>query len=188
VAPRYLRKGLLKEIQREIDNARDGKPAGIRIKVNSMVDEQIIDGLYRASQAGIPVEVWVRGICSLRPGVEGLSENIRVRSILGRYLEHSRIFAFENGGDPQVFIGSADMMHRNLDRRVEAIVRLVAPAHLAEIDRMWQLAMSEGTSSWWLGPDGEWARHDRDDAGEPLIDLQNDLMRQIGARKRSGAR
>jgi polyphosphate kinase len=188
VAPRYLRKGLLKEIQREIDNARDGKAAGIRIKVNSMVDEQIIDGLYRASQAGVPVDVWVRGICSLRPGVEGLSENIRVRSILGRYLEHSRIFAFENDGDPQVFIGSADMMHRNLDRRVEAIVRLVRPEHLAEIDGMWELAMSEGTSSWWLGADGEWARHDRDEAGEPLVDLQNDLMRQIGARKRSGAR
>ncbi len=188
VAPRYLRKGLLKEVQREIDNARAGKPAGIRIKVNSMVDEQIIDGLYRASQAGVPVDVWVRGICSLRPGVEGLSENIRVRSILGRYLEHSRIFAFENDGDPQVFIGSADMMHRNLDRRVEAIVRLVAPAHLAELAELWQLAMSEGTSSWWLGADGEWTRHDRDESGEPLVDLQNELMRQIGARKRTGAR
>jgi polyphosphate kinase len=188
VAPRYLRKGLLKEIQREIDNARDGKSAGIRIKVNSMVDEQIIDGLYRASQAGVPVDVWVRGICSLRPGVEGLSENIRVRSVLGRYLEHSRIFAFENDGDPQVFIGSADMMHRNLDRRVEAIVRLVRPEHLAEIDQMWDLAMSAETSSWWLGADGEWTRHDRDEAGEPLVDLQNELMRQIGARKRAGAR
>jgi polyphosphate kinase len=188
VAPRYLRKGLLKEIQREIDNARAGTPAGIRIKVNSMVDEAVIDALYRASQAGVHVDVWVRGICSLRPGVGGLSENIRVRSILGRYLEHSRIFAFENGGDPQVFIGSADMMHRNLDRRVEAIVRLVRPEHLAEIDQMWQLAMSEETSSWWLGADGEWTRHDRDEAGEPLVDLQNELMRQIGARKRAGAR
>ena len=92
-----------------------------------MVDEQIIDALYRASQAGVPVEVWVRGICSLKPGVEGMSENIRVRSILGRYLEHSRIFMFDNDGDPQVYIGSADMMHRNLDRRVEALVRVVAP-------------------------------------------------------------
>ena len=100
-----------------------------------MVDEQIIDALYRASQAGVPVEVWVRGICALKPGVEGMSENIRVRSILGRYLEHSRIFTFDNDGDPQVYIGSADMMHRNLDRRVEALVRVVAPAHLEELAR-----------------------------------------------------
>jgi polyphosphate kinase len=188
VAPRYLRKGLLKQIAQEADNARAGKPAGIRIKVNSMVDEQIIDGLYRASQAGVTVDVWVRGICSLTPGVEGLSENIRVRSILGRYLEHSRIFRFENGGDPQVFIGSADMMHRNLDRRVEALVRLVRPEHLAELDELFDLAMSDGTSSWWLEASGEWTRHDRDDSGDVLVDLQNELMRRIGARKRSGGR
>ncbi len=153
-----------------------------------MVDEQIIDGLYRASQAGVKVDVWVRGICSLTPGVEGLSENIRVRSILGRYLEHSRIFRFENDGDPHVFIGSADMMHRNLDRRVEALVRLVRPEHIAELDELFDLAMSDGTSSWWLEATGEWTRHDRDDSGEPLVDLQNELMRQIGARKRSGGR
>ena len=108
-----------------------------------MVDEQIIDALYRASQAGVRVEVWVRGICALKPGVEGMSENIRVRSILGRYLEHSRIFMFENDGDPQVFIGSADMMHRNLDRRVEALVRVVAPAHLKELADFFDLAMSD---------------------------------------------
>ncbi|WP_395639794.1 RNA degradosome polyphosphate kinase [Pseudolysinimonas sp.] len=188
VAPRYLRKGLLKDIAREAENARAGKPAGIRIKVNSMVDEAVIDGLYRASQAGVKVDVWVRGICSLTPGVEGLSENIRVRSILGRYLEHSRIFRFENGGDPQVFIGSADMMHRNLDRRVEALIRLARPEHLAELEELFDLAMSDGTSSWWLGADGEWTRHDRDEDGRPLVDHQNELMRQIGARKRTGSR
>src|SRR5690606_394512 len=109
VAPLHLRKALLKRIATETENARAGEPAGIRIKVNSMVDEAIIDGLYRASQAGVPVDVWVRGICSLKPGVEGLSEHIRVRSILGRYLEHSRVFRFENAGDPHVYIGSADM-------------------------------------------------------------------------------
>jgi polyphosphate kinase len=188
VAPLHLRKGLLKRIAAEADNARAGKAAGIRIKVNSMVDEAIIDALYRASTAGVKVDVWVRGICSLKPGVEGLSENIRVRSILGRYLEHSRIFRFENDGDPQVFIGSADMMHRNLDRRVEALIRLVRGEHLAELEQLFELAMADDTSSWWLGSDGEWTRHDRDERGEPLRDLQNELMRQIGARKRLGSR
>ena len=188
VAPLHLRKGLLKRIATEADNARAGKAAGIRIKVNSMVDEAVIDALYRASTAGVKVDVWVRSICSLTPGVEGLSENIRVRSILGRYLEHSRIFRFENDGDPQVFIGSADMMHRNLDRRVEALIRLTRPEHLGELEELFDLAMADDTSSWWLGSDGEWTRHDRDEGGGPLRDLQNELMRQIGARKRLGSR
>jgi polyphosphate kinase len=117
--------------------------------------------------------------------VEGLSETIRVRSILGRYLEHSRIFIFENDGDPQVFIGSADMMHRNLDRRVEALVRLTRPEHLAELNALFDAGMGDGTSSWWLGADGEWVRHDRDADGAPLSDLQTDLMSQIGSRRRS---
>ncbi len=184
VAPLHLRKGLLKRIQDEADNAAAGKPSGIRIKVNSMVDERIIDALYRASQAGVPVDVVVRGICSLRPGVEGLSENIRVRSILGRYLEHSRIFWFENQGDPQVYIGSADMMHRNLDRRVEALVRIVRPEHLAELQGLLDEAMSDGTSSWWLGEDGIWVRHDRDENGTPLADMQAVVYKRIAGRKR----
>ena len=127
VAPLHLRKGLLKRINLEAENAREGKPSGIRLKLNSIVDEAIIDALYRASRAGVPIDLVVRGICSVRPGVPELSETIRIRSVLGRYLEHSRIFAFHNDGDPQVFIGSADMMHRNLDRRVEALVRLADP-------------------------------------------------------------
>ncbi|MGN6271993.1 MAG: RNA degradosome polyphosphate kinase [Protaetiibacter sp.] len=189
VAPRYLRKSLLKQIEQEAANALAGRPSGIRIKVNSMVDEAIIDGLYRASQAGVPIEVWVRGICSLRPGVQGLSENIRVRSILGRYLEHSRIFHFENDGDPQVYIGSADMMHRNLDRRVEALVRLDNPAHIAETSELFDLAMDDSTSSWHLEPDGDWVRHDRDATGEPLVDLQDERWRQVSSRRRPvGAR
>ncbi len=189
VAPRYLRKSLLKQIAQEAANALAGRPSGIRIKVNSMVDEAIIDGLYRASQAGVPVEVWVRGICSLRPGVPGLSENIRVRSILGRYLEHSRIFHFENDGDPQVYIGSADIMHRNLDRRVEALVRLDNPAHIAETSELFDLAMDDGTSSWHLEADGTWTRHMRDAAGAPLVDLQDERWRQVSSRRRPvGAR
>ena len=187
VAPLHLRKGLLRLIDKERRNALAGKPARIRFKVNSMVDEQIIDALYRASQAGVQIEVWVRGICSLKPGIEGVSDNITVRSILGRYLEHSRIFAFEAGGDHQVYIGSADMMHRNLDRRVEALVRVVAPAHLKELDDLFDLAMSDGTSSWWLGPEGAWTRHSLDADGRPLVDIQDKTMHDVQRRRRARA-
>ncbi|MES2169713.1 MAG: RNA degradosome polyphosphate kinase [Actinomycetota bacterium] len=186
VAPRHLRKGLLKRIQIETENARSGLPSGIRLKLNSIVDEAIIDGLYRASQAGVPVQLLVRGICVIKPGVPGLSENITVRSILGRYLEHSRIFSFANNGDPQVFIGSADMMHRNLDRRVEVLVRLTDPDHLREIDEMLDLAMSDETASWSLADDGHWTRHAMNFDGVPLQDEQNVLMRQISQRRRAG--
>ncbi|WP_457099276.1 RNA degradosome polyphosphate kinase [Microbacterium sp. P5_E9] len=185
VAPLHLRKGLLRQIDNERRNALEGKPSRIRLKVNSMVDEQIIDALYLASQAGVPVEIWVRGICALKPGVEGMSENIVVRSILGRYLEHSRIFAFHNDGDPQVFIGSADMMHRNLDRRVEALVRVVAPAHVKELLTLFELAMSDTTSSWWLGPEGEWTRHSLDEGGKPLTDIQDRTMTTVQRRRRA---
>lgn len=187
VAPLHLRKGLLRLIEKERRNALDGRPASVRIKVNSMVDEQIIDALYRASQAGVKVEVWVRGICSLKPGVEGMSENITVRSILGRYLEHSRIFAFHNDGDPVVYIGSADMMHRNLDRRVEALVRVSSPAHVQELGDLFDLAMSENTSSWHLGPEGEWVRHNVGEDGRPLIDMQDKTMANVQRRRRARA-
>ncbi|GAA2074282.1 RNA degradosome polyphosphate kinase [Microbacterium hatanonis] len=187
VAPLHLRKGLVRLIERERDNAQAGKPARVRIKVNSMVDEQIIDALYRASQAGVKVEVWVRGICSLKPSVPGLSENITVRSILGRYLEHSRIFAFENDGDPQVYIGSADMMHRNLDRRVEALVRVIDPAQLLELSALFDLAMSDGTSSWHLQADGEWIRRSVDADGRPLVDMQDKTMVNVQRRRRARA-
>ncbi|WP_417561894.1 RNA degradosome polyphosphate kinase [Microbacterium sp.] len=187
VAPRHLRKGLLRLIDRERHNALNGKPARIRIKVNSMVDEEIIDALYRASQAGVPIEIWVRGICSLRPGVPGMSENITVRSILGRYLEHSRLFSFANDGDPQMFIGSADMMHRNLDRRIEALVRVSSTAHIKRLDDLFTLAMSDGTSSWHLGGDGEWTRHSVSASGKRLVDLQDRTMATVARRRRSRA-
>ncbi|KJL31297.1 MULTISPECIES: RNA degradosome polyphosphate kinase [Microbacterium] len=187
VAPLHLRKGLLRHIEKERENALDGKPAHIRIKVNSMVDEQIIDALYRASAAGVPVDVWVRGICSLRTDLPGITDNITVRSILGRYLEHSRIFAFHNDGDPQVFIGSADMMHRNLDRRVEALVRVTDPAHIDELLGFFDLALSPETSSWHLGADGVWTRRAFSEVGAPLVDLQDRTMSQIQQRRRARA-
>ncbi|MFE9902140.1 RNA degradosome polyphosphate kinase [Streptomyces achromogenes] len=181
VAPKKLRDGLVSRVHKEIQHHRAGRPAFIRIKVNSIVDEALIDALYRASQAGVPVDVWVRGICAIRPGVTGLSENIRVRSILGRFLEHSRIFAFGNGGEPEVWIGSADMMHRNLDRRIEALVRVVDPGHRAALNRLLDTGMSDTTASWHLGPDGEWTRHATDGDGGPLRNVQEML---IDARRR----
>ena len=187
VAPLHLRKGLIRQIDAERKNAEAGIPAHIRIKVNSMVDEEIIDALYRASAAGVKVDVWVRGICSLRTDLDGISDNITVRSILGRYLEHSRIFAFENAGDPQVYIGSADMMHRNLDRRVEALVRVTDPAHLKELGTFFDLAMDAGTTSWHLGAGGVWERHAVDAEGKPLIDLQDKTMGLIQRRRRARA-
>src|SRR5918999_5898243 len=115
VAPHGVRTGLLEKIRREARHAAEGHASGIRFKLNSLVDERIIDGLYEASGAGVPVDLLIRGICALRPGVPGLSENIRVRSIVGRFLEHSRVIAFENDGDREFWLGSADLMHRNLD-------------------------------------------------------------------------
>jgi polyphosphate kinase len=186
VAPLHLRKALLKRIAVETLNAENGLPCGIRIKVNSIVDEALTDALYRASMAGVPIELVVRGICGLRPGIPGLSDNIQVRSIVGRYLEHSRIFSFVNNGEPQVYIGSADLMHRNLDRRVEVLVRLTDPDHLREVDELFDLAMSDETSSWTLHDDGSWTRHHVSDDGTPLRDMQNVVMRQISGRKRTG--
>ncbi|MFJ9415524.1 RNA degradosome polyphosphate kinase [Streptomyces sp. NPDC101227] len=181
VAPKSLRDGLVQRITKEVAHQRAGRPAYVRIKVNSMVDEAVIDALYRASQAGVPVDIWVRGICALRPGVAGLSENIRVRSILGRFLEHSRVFAFGNGGEPEVWLGSADMMHRNLDRRIEALVRVTDPAHRASLSRLLETGVSDTTSSWHLGPDGDWTRHAVDADGAPLRNVQEML---IDARRR----
>lgn len=183
VAPQGIRKGLLERIENEIANHERGLPSGIRIKVNSLVDETLTDALYRASMAGVKVDLWIRGICTIKPGIEGLSENIRVRSILGRFLEHSRIFWFANGGHPTVGIGSADMMHRNLDRRVETIVALSNPAHIAEIERLFGFAFDEGTVSWQLH-DTTWTQVSTDAEGEPLVDLQEALIQRAAQRRR----
>lgn len=183
VSPNGVREGLTQRIEREIEFKRAGKAAHISLKMNSLVDEQIIDSLYRASNAGVTVDVLVRGMCSLRPGVPGLSENIRVRSVLGRYLEHSRIFSFEGGGDPAVFIGSADMMHRNLDRRVEALVRLSQPDHIREMKNLFELSMSDESATWHLASDGSWARHQYDAYGKPLVDVQDKTMADVYAKR-----
>ncbi len=188
VAPRTVRSGLIQRIRREEDAARAGKDAWIKIKVNSIVDEKTIDALYRASQAGVKIDIVERGICSLKPGVPGLSENIRVRSILGRFLEHSRIYAFANSDGPQigegpiagpeVWIGSADLMHRNLDRRVEALVRITAPEQIDELIKYIDLQMADTTSSWHMEPDGTYVRHSKDEEGRPLVDSQEYLIRK----------
>jgi len=154
VAPYGIRRGIVERIEGEIAHAGAGREAGIRIKVNSLVDEQVIDALYRASLAGVRVDVVVRGICALIPGRPELSENIRVRSILGRFLEHSRIFHFVGAGE--YWIGSADMMHRNLDRRVEALVRVADPAVTDELDAILVSALDPATRCWVLGADGSW--------------------------------
>lgn len=159
VAPDSLRSGLIEQIYAEIAHHQAGRPAGIRFKINSLVDEQIIDALYLASREGVRVELLIRGICALRPGVPGLSENITVRSVLGRFLEHSRIFWFGNGGDPVAWIGSADMMHRNLDRRVEVLVRLPTSGSVGEVSELLDQAFAEETDAWVLHADGEWVRH-----------------------------
>ncbi len=183
VAPHSIRRGLIDRIEREIDNQHDGREAWIRFKLNSLVDEKLIDALYRASQAGVPVRVWVRGICALRPGIPGLSENIEVVSILGRFLEHSRVFAFANDGDPEVWIGSADLMHRNLDRRVEALVSLGSRAHVRQLVDLLRLGFEESVSSWHLGADGQWTRVTRSPDGEPLLDLQAMLVERTKKRR-----
>jgi polyphosphate kinase len=183
VSPNGVREGLTARIEREIEHHQTGQPARIQIKVNSLVDEQIIDSLYKASQAGVPVDILVRGMCALKPGVPGLSETIKVRSVLGRYLEHSRVFIFAGGGDPEVFIGSADMMHRNLDRRVEALVRIAQPDHIKELQDLFALAMSDDSSSWHLETNGTWSRHQFDANGKKLIDVQDELMRFTSSRR-----
>ncbi|GAB3521629.1 RNA degradosome polyphosphate kinase [Phytohabitans suffuscus] len=178
VAPHGVRAGIVGRIEREIEHARLGGRGLVQIKVNSLVDEEVTDALYRASQAGVQVDLIIRGMCMLRPGVPGLSENIRVRSILGRFLEHSRVFRFGNNGSTEFWLGSADLMHRNLDRRVEALVQVTDPIARAELDQVISLSMSDECEAFDLRPDGTWVRRQ----GE--IHLQEALLRRtLGASK-----
>ncbi|HXV93036.1 MAG TPA: phospholipase D-like domain-containing protein, partial [Pseudonocardia sp.] len=169
------RRGIVERIEREIAATRDGAEGRIRLKANALVDEQVIDALYRASQAGVPVDVVVRGICALRAGREGLSETIHVRSILGRFLEHSRVFHF--AAADEYWIGSADMMHRNLDRRVEVLVRVADPRLAARLGEMFDSALDPATRCWTLHPDGSWEPSPPPGAGiSPVRDHQAEMM------------
>jgi polyphosphate kinase len=178
VSPNGIRTGLIERIEREIGHAEAGGRGHIQIKTNHLVDEQTIDALYRASRAGVKVELLVRTFCTIRSGVPGLSENITTRSILGRFLEHSRILYVANDGEPEYWIGSADLMHRNLDRRVEVLVRVkdaVAREHLR-----WCLdeAFAPDTLAWQLQPDGRWVRA----GGVNRVEYQDLLMRRLAGR------
>ncbi len=170
VAPDTVRSGLTAMIRREAEHAAAGRPNGIALKLNSLVDEDLIDELYEASRAGVPIDLVVRGMCALRAGVPGLSETIRVRSVLGRFLEHSRIFRFMHGGEDEFWIGSADIMHRNLDRRVEALVRVDDPDGRRMLADVLARSISDDTASWRLQPDGTFVY-------VKGIDLQAELVR-----------
>ena len=172
VAPRTLRPGLIDKIDQEIQNAKDGMPAGVQFKLNSLLDEEFIEKLYEASQAGVSVDLLIRGICAIRPGVAGMSENIKVRSILGRFLEHSRIFHFTNAGEDEYWIGSADLMGRNLNRRVESLVRVEKKAHKEYLQEILDQGLSDEVSSWHM-QDDKWTRFTQSQDGKPLKQMHS---------------
>ena len=183
VAPKSLRKSLIAKIEREIDNANAGKPAQIRLKLNSLLDEQFVSALYRASQAGVKVEIVVRGICALKPGIAGLSENITVRAILGRFLEHSRVYHFHNAGQDEYWIGSADLMNRNLDRRIETLISIQAQSHKEQINQLLSLYLSPEVKRWQMDSEGLWRRVLLSEANEELMDIQEHLIGESRVRR-----
>jgi len=182
VAPDTLRSGVIDMIEREVAHEGDGQAAGITMKLNSLVDEEVIDSLYRASMAGVKVDLVIRGMCSLRPGVPGLSENIRVRSILGRFLEHSRVLRFVNAGNPELWIGSADIMHRNLDRRVEALARIGDPRSREQLSDLLDLTLESDIACWTLDANGSWHRQSGEPDARRPADLQELLIRMHSQR------
>jgi polyphosphate kinase len=176
VAPHSMRKGLIARIKRETRHHLDGKPAWIRFKLNSLLDEEIIDHLYEAADAGVKVEIVVRGICSIRLNTQARRENIKVRSILGRFLEHSRIYYFRNGGAEDYFIGSADMMHRNLDRRVESLVLIESEKHKQRLAAILDDSVSDRYSTWKLTDENSWVRNIKDHDGNYLVNFQDHFV------------
>lgn len=176
VAPQGIRKGLTEKIAREKANHLEGKTSRIRWKINSLVDNKIIDALYDAAQAGVPIEIIVRGACSLRFSKIAKFENVRIRSMLGRFLEHSRIYNFHNGGSPEFYIGSADIMERNLDRRVEALVRINHPEHQIELSEILDLSISKRFRAWDMNSDDKWDYSKSDSEGKALEDFQEHFI------------
>ncbi|HEX8102330.1 MAG TPA: polyphosphate kinase 1 [Solirubrobacteraceae bacterium] len=179
MAPNHLREGIIAEIDRTIEAHREGRDARIALKMNSLVDGRCIRALYRASQAGVRVDLNIRGICCLRPGVPGVSENIRVVSIVGRFLEHSRIFAFEREDDCTVYIGSADLMPRNLDTRVELVAPVVDEDLRGELLDTLERCFADDSNAWELAEDGGWARRER---GSQPRAVQAEMMERHAAR------
>lgn len=175
VAPRTLRSGLTERIDREIENIKAGKPAGIQFKLNSILDESFVTKLYEASIAGVKIELLIRGICAVQPGIPGLSENITIKSVLGRFLEHSRIFHFVNGGEDEYWIGSADLMGRNLDRRVESLIRVDKKEHHQRLQEILEIGLSDQTSSWELHRT-KWIRESIDEHGMPKKDVHASMI------------
>ena len=172
VAPSTLRSGIFERIDREIENHKAGKPAGIQLKLNSILDEGFVEKIYQASQAGVKIDLLVRGICAVQPGIKGVSENITVKSVLGRFLEHSRIFHFVNGGNNEYWIGSADLMGRNLDRRVESLVRIDKKEHQHRLQEILDLGLSPDSSSWQLSGT-DWVRVSKNSKGQALLDVHS---------------
>jgi polyphosphate kinase len=158
IAPVNLRPPILELIEGEIDRQRSAGDGRIRLKLNAVVDPEMVGALCRASQAGVPVDIIARGACSLRPGVEDVSDNVRVRSIIGPFLEHSRIFIFGDGERERIFIGSADLMERNLDRRVEAVMPITEAALQARLRTIVEVMLADDRRAWQLGPDDRWRR------------------------------
>jgi polyphosphate kinase len=179
VAPRTLRSGITERIDREIENSKAGKPSGIQFKLNSILDESFVAKLYEASQAGVKIELLIRGICAVQPGLKGISENITVKSVLGRFLEHSRIFHFINGGESEYWIGSADLMGRNLDRRVESLIRVDRKEHHQRLQAILDLGLSDNASSWTL-TGTEWVRKSINEQGQPLNDVHATMIKLYG--------
>jgi polyphosphate kinase len=179
MAPAHLREGIVAEVEETIAAHREGRPSRIRMKMNALVDGECIRALYRASQAGVRVELNIRGICCLKPGVPGVSERISVVSVVGRFLEHSRVYAFERGDETVAYVGSADLMPRNLDTRVELLTPVLDDALRAEVLETLELCLSDDANAWELGPDGGWSR--RQPAGSPRS-AQRELMWRHAAR------
>lgn len=179
-APMTLRRRMQAMIEREIDHARAGRTAGIKAKMNALVDPEIVGLLYEASKAGVPIDLIVRGMCSLRPGIAGVSDTIRVRSVIGRFLEHSRLFWFANGGEPELYLGSADWMERNLDRRVEAVVPILDTRLCIQLEWMLQLYLDDNVAAWEMQPDGHYRRL-QPGGDDGVLEAQSELMELWGS-------